>query len=149
MARGRYAALRTGGALGRGNGPLVVATQPLSAGELAGVRVLLPGENTTAALLFRCFHPDVSDTPSVRYHELLAALTRGEADAAVIIHELRFTYAERGLHAVEDLGRRFEDETGLPVPLGGVFARRDLDARMSRAIEGWIAEEFVAGAGRS
>ena len=141
-ARGRYAALRTGGALGRGNGPLVVATQPLSAGELAGVRVLLPGENTTAALLFRCFHPDVSDTPSVRYHELLAALTRGEADAAVIIHELRFTYAERGLHAVEDLGRRFEDETGLPVPLGGVFARRDLDARMSRAIEGWIAESL-------
>ena len=141
-ARDSYAALRTGGALGRGNGPLVVSTGPLSVGELTGARVLLPGEHTTAALLFHCFHADVADTSSRRYDQLLSALKRREADAAVIIHELRFTYAEHGFHAVEDLGERFERETGLPVPLGGVFARRDLDIGLGRAVEGWIAQSL-------
>ena len=60
----------------------------------------------------------------------------------MIIHELRFTYAEHGFHAVEDLGQRYENETGLPVPLGGVFARRDLGVGLGRAVEGWIAESL-------
>jgi 1,4-dihydroxy-6-naphthoate synthase len=136
--RDAYAALRTGGALGRGNGPLIVAREPLSPAELAGRRVLLPGDLTTAALLFRTFHPEVSDTASVRYYEAPRALDRGDADAAVIIHELRFTYAERGFHRVEDLGQRFEDETGLPVALGGIFVRRDVDPDLALRLEAWI-----------
>ena len=141
--RADWIALRTGGALGRGNGPLVVAREPLSPDDLPGRRVLLPGDLTTAALLFRSFHPDVRDTPSVRYDEAPRMLERGEADAAVIIHELRFTYAERGLHRVEDLGVRFEAETGLPVALGGIFVRRDIDSELARSLETWIGESLA------
>ena len=142
-ARATYAAIRTGGALGRGNGPLVVARRPLKAFELAAGRVLLPGRLTTAALLFGGFHPECDDTPSVRYDEVLPALLRGDADAGVVIHELRFTYRERGLHLVEDLGERFEKTTGTPVPLGGIFVRRDVPDGVARKVERWVAESLA------
>ena len=142
-ARGDYAALRTGGALGRGNGPLIVSREALSPEELAGLRVYVPGENTSAALLLRIFHPEVTDTPSARYDRLLEAIAAGEADAAVIIHELRFTYRERGLHRVEDLGERWESHTGLPVPLGGIFVRRDVEPRVAAALERWTAASLA------
>jgi len=134
-AREKYAAIRTGGALGRGNGPLVVAPRPMKPFELGGLRVLLPGAMTTAALLFHGFHPECEETPSTRYDEILAALLRGDADAGVVIHELRFTYERRGLSLVEDLGARFEATTGKPVPLGGVFVRRDVPAKTAKDVE--------------
>jgi 1,4-dihydroxy-6-naphthoate synthase len=142
-ARETYAAIRTGGALGRGNGPLVVSPRPRKPFELADGRVLLPGELTTAALLFRGFHPECEDTPSVRYDQVLPALLRGDAEAGVVIHELRFTYRERGLHLVEDLGERFEAMTDRPVPLGGVFVRRDVPARLARDVERWVGESLA------
>jgi 1,4-dihydroxy-6-naphthoate synthase len=141
--RDTYAAIRTGGALGRGNGPLVVARRPTAPGQLDGGPVLLPGRLTTAALLFHAFHPECEDTPSLRYDEILAALLRGEAEAGVLIHELRFTYRERGLHFVEDLGERFEKTTGLPVPLGGVFVRRDVPPALAADIERWVGESLA------
>ncbi len=143
-AREGYAVLRTGAALGRGNGPLVVAKRPTKPYELGDFRVLLPGALTTAALLFHGFHPECDDTPSMRYDEILSALLRGEAEAGVVIHELRFTYRERGLHLVEDLGERFEGTTGAPVPLGGVFVRRDVDARLASDVERWVGESLAA-----
>ena len=143
-ARARYACLRTGAALGRGNGPLVVARRPMKPFELGDSRVLLPGALTTAALLFGGFHPECDDTPSMRYDEILPALLREEADAGVVIHELRFTYRERGLHLVEDLGERFEGTTGAPIPLGGVFARRDLPPRLASDVERWVGESLAA-----
>ena len=143
-ARERYAALRTGAALGRGNGPLVVAPRPTKPFELGDRRVLLPGALTTAALLFHGFHPECDDTPSMRYDQILPALLRGDAEAGVVIHELRFTYRERGLHFVEDLGARFEGTTGAPVPLGGVFVRRDVPARVASDVERWVGESLAA-----
>lgn len=142
-ARDTYAAIRTGGALGRGNGPLVVSARPLKPYELAQGRVLLPGRLTTAALLFNAFHHECEDTPSIRYDQALAAVLRGDAPAAVVIHELRFTYRERGLHFVEDLGERFEKTTSLPVPLGGVFVRRDLPAALGTIVERWVGESLA------
>jgi 1,4-dihydroxy-6-naphthoate synthase len=139
-ARDRYACARTGGALGRGNGPLVVSARPAEPSELGSMKVLLPGAHTTAALLLRVFHPEVTDTPIARYDRLADLVLAGKADAAVIIHETRFTYRERGLHAVEDLGRRWESLTRLPCPLGGIFVRRDVDAALAARIEGWIRE---------
>ena len=143
-ARERYAASRTGAALGRGNGPLVVSRRPTKPYELGDRRVLLPGALTTAALLFHGFHPECDDTPSMRYDEILPALLREEADAGVVIHELRFTYRERGLHLVEDLGERFEGTTGAPIPLGGVFARRDLPPPLASDVERWVGESLAA-----
>lgn len=142
-ARERYAALRTGGALGRGSGPLVVARRPIRPHELAAGRVLLPGRLTTAALLFHAFHPECGETPFVRYDEIVPALLRDDAPAGVVIHEVRFTYRERGLHLVEDLGARFEGTTGRPLPLGGVFARRDLPASLGPQLERWVGESLA------
>jgi 5,8-dihydroxy-2-naphthoate synthase len=137
-ARDRYACLRTGGALGRGNGPLVVSGQSAAPSDLGAMKVLIPGRHTTAALLLRVFHPEVADTPVARYDRLPALVLAGDADAAVIIHELRFTFGERGLHPVEDLGQRWEKLTKLPCPLGGIFVRRDVEASLARRIEGWV-----------
>jgi 1,4-dihydroxy-6-naphthoate synthase len=142
-ARETYAAVRTGGALGRGVGPLVVAGRALAPSDLGTRRVLLPGRLTTAALLLHAFHPECDDTPSIRYDEILPALLRGDAEAGVVIHELRFTYRERGLHLVEDLGARFEAMTALPLPLGGVFVRRDVPAKTAAAIETWIGRSLA------
>lgn len=142
-AREHYAVLRTGGALGRANGPLVVSRRPMTPADLAGKRVIVPGALTTAALLLRTFHPEVAETSSDRYDRVVAALERGEADAAVIIHELRFTYREQGLHAVEDLGQRFEDATGMPVPLGGIFVRRDVERHVALDVERWVGESLA------
>ena len=142
-ARDLYACARTGGALGRGNGPLVVAKRAMDPYELGPLKVLLPGRLTTAALLFHVFHPEVADAQFVRYDQLLEAVVNERADAAVIIHELRFTYREHGLHAVEDLGARWEKLTRLACPLGGAFVRRDVDPALAMDIERWIGESLA------
>jgi len=141
-ARHGYAALRTGGALGRGNGPLVIAHAPLDGADLDRRSVMLPGDLTTAALLFRTFHPGVTRYAFARYDEVPRALARGEVDVAVVIHEHRFEYARDGFHLVEDLGERWERETGLPVPLGGIFVRRDVPQALARSLARCIRESL-------
>lgn len=122
-----YCLLRSGGALGRGAGPLVVAREKCSLADLKGMRVAIPGENTTAYLLLRLREPSfAANRVAMPFHEIMAAVRDGGADAGLIIHEGRFTYPNYGLVEVEDLGRWWEDETGLPVPLGCIAARRAL-----------------------
>ena len=120
----RYRLLRSGAALGRGVGPLVVAREER---PLAGARIAIPGRETTAYLLLRLAEPELGDVVELRYDRILAAVAAGELDAGLIIHESRFTYADEGLVAIADLGAWWEQETGLPVPLAGIFARADLD----------------------
>jgi 1,4-dihydroxy-6-naphthoate synthase len=121
---GRYRLLRSGAALGRGVGPLVVARGQR---PIAGARIAIPGRETTAFLLLRLAEPALGNVVELRYDEILGAVERGEVDAGLIIHESRFTYAEHGLVAVADLGEWWEGETGLPVPLAGICARADID----------------------
>jgi 1,4-dihydroxy-6-naphthoate synthase len=123
----RYRLLRSGAALGRGVGPLVVAREPRSLEEAAAGRVAVPGRETTAFLLLRLAAPSLGDVVELRYDRILDSVVAGEVDAGLIIHESRFTYAEHGLVSVADLGEWWEAETGLPVPLAGIFARSDLD----------------------
>jgi 1,4-dihydroxy-6-naphthoate synthase len=120
----RYRLLRSGAALGRGVGPLVVAREPR---ELAGARIAIPGRETTAFLLVRLAEPELGEVVELPYDRILGAVERGEVDAGLIIHESRFTYAEHGLVAVADLGEWWERETGLPVPLAGIYARADVE----------------------
>lgn len=123
--RRRYWCLRSGGALGWGCGPLVVAREDKPLEELVKTPVLVPGLHTTASLLLRLrAGPGVELRPRV-FHEIMPAVARGEAASGVIIHEGRFTYESHGLIAVEDLGAWWEGETGLPIPLGGILLRRD------------------------
>ena len=124
--RDRYCLLHAGGALGRGCGPLVVSKDPQSPADLAGCKIAVPGELTTAALLLRLHNPDLIDLPVLPFHEIMAAVQKGDVDAGVIIHESRFTYQDYGLHQVIDLGEWWESATGHPIPLGGILARRDL-----------------------
>ncbi len=134
----RYRLLRSGAALGRGVGPLVVAREAASLDEAAAGRIAVPGRETTAFLLFRLAAPEHGPVLELRYDGILAAVVAGEVDAGLIIHESRFTYAEHGLVSVADLGEWWEGETDLPVPLAGIFARSDLDSELVDAAEAAI-----------
>ena len=124
----KYALLPSGGALGRGCGPLV-----LTAGrdDLVGATVAVPGERTTAYLLFRLWaeNAGVSHIEVMPFPEIMPAVRDGKVDAGLVIHEARFTYRQYGLTSICDLGDWWEGATGLPIPLGAILARRSLDTR--------------------
>ncbi len=126
----RYRMLRSGAALGHGVGPLVVARTPLTLEQAIKGRVAIPGQETTAYRLLRLATPSLGDVVEMRYDRILKAVSSGEVDAGLIIHEGRFTYADHGLVKVIDLGEWWEGETALPVPLAGICARADLDAAL-------------------
>ncbi len=131
----RYALLRSGSALGRGCGPLVVAREPLSLHAAAAGPIAIPGRETTAFLLLRLAAGRLGEVVELRYDEIMPAVARGDAAAGLIIHESRFTYREHGLSCVADLGELWDERTGLPIPLAGICARRDLDGETVRAAE--------------
>jgi 1,4-dihydroxy-6-naphthoate synthase len=133
--RHRYRLLRSGAALGRGVGPLVVARSPMSLAEAARGRVAIPGLDTTAYRLLRLAAPRRIDAVEMRYDRILHAVASGAVDAGLIIHESRFTYEDHGLVKVLDLGDWWERETALPVPLAAICARADLDDATVSAAE--------------
>lgn len=133
----RYALLDSGSALGRGNGQLLVRRT----GESAPIRrVASPGLNTTANALLVRYFPDVEEIVPMLFSEIAAAVERGDVDAGVLIHEGRFVYERRRLTLVADLGQLWEQETGLPLPLGAIVARRDLPAEVREHFEQLLAE---------
>lgn len=132
----RYALLDSGSALGRGNGQLLVRRT----GESAPIRrVASPGLNTTANALLVRYFPDVKEIVPMLFSEIAAAVERGDVDAGVLIHEGRFVYERRRLTLVADLGQLWEQETGLPLPLGAIVARRDLPAEVREQFEQLLA----------
>jgi 1,4-dihydroxy-6-naphthoate synthase len=135
--RDRYALLRSGGALGRGCGPLVVARTPFGEKALAEKTVAIPGKLTTAALLVRLFAPDLSEAriTVMPFNEIMPAVCGGQVDAGVIIHESRFTYQRHGLTQIVDLGEWWERTTAHAIPLGGIAMRRDLGDALIRRTE--------------
>ncbi|MEN8686830.1 MAG: 1,4-dihydroxy-6-naphthoate synthase [Desulfuromonadales bacterium] len=133
--RDRYVLLHSGGALGRGCGPLVIAPEETSMQALHGKRIAVPGKLTTANLLLQLYGTGFDNLLVVPFDQIMPSLNRGEADAGVIIHESRFTYRESGFHEILDLGAWWESDTGLPIPLGGILARRDLGSETIRAVD--------------
>jgi 1,4-dihydroxy-6-naphthoate synthase len=144
---GGYRLLRSGAALGRGVGPLVVAREPTSLADAAASRIAIPGYETTAFLLLRLAAPALGEVVELRYDLIPEALARAEVDAGLIIHESRFTYGDHGLVAVADLGDWWEAETGMPIPLAGICARSDLDeatvAGLERAVRASVEYAFA------
>ncbi len=122
----RYTLLHSGGALGRGCGPLIVARDPDVASQLGSCRVAIPGRMTTANLLFRLFEPDAPEGIELPYDQIMPAVVSGDVDAGLIIHESRFTYSSHGLVKILDLGDWWERATGSPIPLGAIVAKREL-----------------------
>lgn len=137
--REQYALLRAGSALGRGCGPLLVAKEQLDPAHLTGKTIAIPGRYTTAHLLMRLYNPSLENFLEMPFHEIMEAVLTGRVDAGVIIHESRFTYQGFGLHQLVDLGAWWERETGLPIPLGGIVARRSLGTETIRSIEAALA----------
>lgn len=139
-----YALLPCGGALGKGCGPLVLTTSQTGSvngpARLAGKRVAVPSERSTAYLLFRLWAAQhvpggVGEIVVLPFHEIMPAVRDGLVDAGLVIHEARFTYPYYGLTLLADLGSWWEADTGLPIPLGAIIARRSLDLNK---ITGWI-----------
>jgi 1,4-dihydroxy-6-naphthoate synthase len=133
--REQYTLLRSGGALGRGCGPLVVATQQTSMTALRGKTIAIPGQLTTANLLLQLYSEGFDRLLILPFDQIMPALKTGKAQAGVIIHESRFTYKSEGFHEIVDLGAWWEEETGLPIPLGGILARRDLGKELIETVE--------------
>ncbi|MCD8509123.1 MAG: 1,4-dihydroxy-6-naphthoate synthase [Bacillus sp. (in: Bacteria)] len=135
-----YGLIDCGGALGRGCGPLVLTKEAGAAGSLSGKRVAVPSERSTAYLLFRLWAADnvpggVGEIVVMPFHEIMPAVRDGKIDAGLVIHEARFTYADYGLSMLVDLGNWWEEDTGLPIPLGAIIAKRSLDLT---AVAEWI-----------
>jgi 1,4-dihydroxy-6-naphthoate synthase len=128
-----YSFLNSGGAFGRGCGPLIISRNQYSKKELRGKKIAIPGEMTTAYLLLKLFfHSEFGSTlfdpVTMLFSEIPTAVRDGRVDAGLIIHESRFTYQELGLLKILDLGEWWEAATGLPIPLGGIIARKSLGA---------------------
>lgn len=136
--RDRYALLRAGGAAGFGVGPLLVAAREREPGGL----IAIPGERTTAALLLRLLGS--FSTVSMRFDLIEPAVLFGNADCGVLIHEGRFTYADKGLVKLADLGEVWESRMHSPLPLGAIAIRRSLGEAVARAIDDEIRASLRA-----
>jgi 1,4-dihydroxy-6-naphthoate synthase len=112
-----------------------VAVDIIDPSDLRGKVIAVPGRYTTAKLLLRLFDPKLENFLVMPFNEIMDAVLSGQADAGLIIHESRFTYQGFGLHKLLDLGEWWEMETGLPIPLGGIVARRSLGVDKIAAIE--------------
>ena len=134
-----YCLLRAGVALGKGCGPLVVARTDCTMQNLRGLKIAIPGSLTTAFLLLQLYCPDFRNNIKVLpFNQIIDAVKTGAADAGLIIHESRFTYQKAGLKKIIDLGEWWEETTGLPIPLGGIIARRNLGPEIIKKINKYL-----------
>ena len=138
MVRDQYDLLASGGALGFGCGPVVIARKGMTRDDMGDARIVLPGQWTTAHLLFRLWAPQANRRSFVPYDQIFQNLADGRADCGVIIHESRFTFRERGFVPVTDLGAWWEEQTGLPIPLGCIAAHKRIGKESAAATEAAI-----------
>ncbi|BDQ13452.1 1,4-dihydroxy-6-naphthoate synthase [Sediminibacterium sp. TEGAF015] len=144
--REQYQLLNSGGALGKGVGPLLI-TKPAklldySPDAINEMTIAIPGENTTAHLLFSLAYPKAKKKVFKVFHEIENAVLNGEVDAGVIIHENRFTYESKGLRKIIDLGNYWEQTKRLPIPLGGIIAKKTLDAALVKKVDSLIKKSI-------
>ncbi|MEI6562713.1 MAG: 1,4-dihydroxy-6-naphthoate synthase [bacterium] len=126
LVRQHYQLLNSGAALGFGCGPLLVSKAPMADDDVSRCRIAVPGELTTAHLLLRLWAPNAQKKIFVPYDRVMDLIRTGEADCGILIHESRFVYQQAGLTCIVDLGEWWEQETGQPIPLGCIVARKSL-----------------------
>ncbi len=138
-----YKVLNSGSALGKGVGPLLISKERTAFDEVNDCTIAIPGENTTAHLLFSQAFPDAKKKVFKRYDEIENfVLNEGGKSLGVIIHENRFTYFDKGLHKVVDLGNFWEEKTGYPIPLGGIVGKRSIDEKILMQVDSLIRESI-------
>ncbi len=139
----KYGLLRSGAALGRGCGPVVVARPGFDLKKLKTKKIAVPGMWTTACMLLGLYLSGKPDAVPMSFDKIMPAVQNGDFDFGVIIHEGRFTYKEYGLIGLVDLGEWWEQKTSLPVPLGGIAMRRDIADRTAGRAERAIRESVM------
>ncbi len=122
----KYQLLDAGSALGTNCGPLLISKNVYKENEIADLLIGIPGKYTTAALLLKFAYPEVKNTLEFRFNHIEKKILKDTIDAGVIIHESRFTYQEKGLRKIADLGEVWEQKTGFPIPLGGIVIKKDM-----------------------
>ncbi len=138
--RDEYILLDSGSALGHNCGPLLISKNKMEPQDLVGKSVAIPGKYTTANLLFSIAYPHLVDKKIMLFYEIENAVLSGKVDLGLIIHENRFTYQEKGLHKVMDLGSYWEDSYHYPIPLGGIAAKRSLGQEKIKALSQILSE---------
>ncbi len=129
----RYDLMPSGASFGDGYGPVVVSTTSGEGEGLAGKRVAIPGDWTTAHLVLRLWQPEV-ETVVTPFDQIMDQVASGSVDAGVVIHEGQLTYSDHGLHLIEDLGAWWGSETGGPLPLGANGIRRDIEPELKQRL---------------
>jgi 1,4-dihydroxy-6-naphthoate synthase len=134
LVKKNYHLLNSGSALGRGVGPLLIANYELGMTNVGDCMIAIPGENTTAHLLFSLAYPNAKNKIFLRYDEIEKFVLDGKG-LGVIIHENRFTYEEKGLIKITDLGDYWETKTGFPIPLGGIVVKKTVQPIIQQQID--------------
>jgi 1,4-dihydroxy-6-naphthoate synthase len=130
-----YALLRSGGALGMGVGPLLITKEEKKDIDINNATIAIPGQHTTAHFLFSMAYPHAKKKKFKVFHEIEDAVLHNEVDAGVIIHENRFTYQDKGLFKLIDLGAYWEEKLQIPIPLGGIVAHKRIDMTTVKKID--------------
>jgi 1,4-dihydroxy-6-naphthoate synthase len=140
----QYTMLQSGGAMGYGVGPLLVKKNDNSVVDLAQCKIAIPGKNTTANFLFSYFYPNVTthQKSEVLFSDIENAVLNNEYQLGVLIHEGRFTYQQKGLQLVADLGQLWEQHLNLPIPLGCIVAKKELGIDFALKIEQLITQSI-------
>jgi 1,4-dihydroxy-6-naphthoate synthase len=138
----KYKVMNSGSALGKGVGPLLISQRPVNFNEVENYTIVIPGENTTAHLLFSLAFPQAKNKVFKRYDEIERSVLESDNVLGVIIHENRFTYMERGLYKIVDLGNFWEEKTALPIPLGGIVGRRNIDEILLMKVDALIKDSM-------
>ncbi|MCO6480468.1 MAG: 1,4-dihydroxy-6-naphthoate synthase, partial [Phaeodactylibacter sp.] len=138
-----YALLDAGSALGNNVGPLLIARAPMEEAEVLEAQIAIPGKYTTANFLLSLAYPAAKNRTEMLFSDIEDAVLSGKSDAGLIIHENRFTYQDKGLVKIRDLGEFWEGTTQMPIPLGGIVASRALPAEVQQAVERVMARSVA------
>jgi 1,4-dihydroxy-6-naphthoate synthase len=133
-----------GASMGDRYGPRLVARTPMSRSDIRGKRIAIPGRLTSAFLALRLFEPEFEPVVTP-FDQIEDAVARGDVDLGLLIHEGQLTYADNGLHLIQDLGEWWFGETGLPLPLGGNVVRKDLGEGLTRKISRHLHDSIAYG----
>ncbi len=141
---GSYVLLNSGSALGKGVGPLLISKSEVRSlrPEVESLSVALPGQNTTANLLFSFAYPEALNKKFMIFSAIENAILNEETELGVIIHENRFTYQRKGLHKVLDLGEYWEQKMNMPIPLGGIAIKRSIERSTSSKVDQLIRKSL-------
>lgn len=144
LVNNNYRLLSAGGALGMGVGPLLITKDIQSLPiDQQDWKVAIPGQNTTAHVLFTKAYPNVTNKQFMLFHQIEDAVLNGEVDAGVIIHENRFTYQTKGLQKIKDLGAHWEETTQAAIPLGGIVLKREIPINIAQVLNQLIQESIA------